>query len=78
MLTGFFGMMDGVVQMASRDMRVVAGLFVMAGVMVVGGGAVMSGGVFVVLGCLTMMLSGVRGHSRMLLWQQELVAWVAT
>jgi hypothetical protein len=62
MLAGFFGVMLGVVVVPLRDVRMVAGLFMIAGAVMLGGGAMMFGGVLVMLGGFQMMLRGVFGH----------------
>ncbi len=49
-------MMFGVAGMAVRGVGVMRGLLVIAGFVVLGGFAVMLGGMFVVLGCLVMVL----------------------
>jgi hypothetical protein len=51
-----------VVQMPLRAVGVMSGCFVGAQLMVLGGFAMMPCGVFVMLGCLVMMLSCLLGH----------------
>ena len=59
----FLGVMDGVVQVALGDLRVMAGLFVVAGVVMVGGLTVMAGGVVMVFRSFAVMFGALRGHS---------------
>jgi hypothetical protein len=56
MLSGFFGMMNGVQCMPVGDMGMVAGFFVIARLMVLGGFAVMFRRLFMVFRSLVMML----------------------
>jgi hypothetical protein len=56
------GVVRGVVQVALGGVSVVRGHFMVAGFVVLGGFAMMPSGVFVVFGCLGMMLCGLFGH----------------
>lgn len=62
MLAGLFGVVGGVVQVAFRNVSMMAGLFMVAGLMMAGGSLVMFRGVFVVLRCLPMVLRGFFRH----------------
>jgi hypothetical protein len=59
---GFVCVMLGVGVVPVRDVRMVAGFFMIAGAMMLGGGAMMFGGVLVMLGGFQMMFRGVFGH----------------
>jgi len=76
MLAGLFGVVRGVVQMAFRDMRMVARLFVIAGRMVLGCGLVMFSRLFVVLRCFVMVLDCVFGHGKLSSRKIVLLIWV--
>ena len=62
MLGGLVMVMLGLHMMAVRYMGVMAGLLVIAGFVVLGGQPVVLGSVFMMLGCFSMMLSGVIRH----------------
>jgi len=62
MLTGLFGVVHGVAQVALRHMRMVTGFFMVARFMVVSGRLVMFSGMFVVFRCFAVMLRGFFGH----------------
>jgi hypothetical protein len=62
MLDRVFGVLDGVQVMAVREVRVVGGFLVVAGLVVRGGFVVMARSVFVMLGCLFVMMSCFVGH----------------
>jgi hypothetical protein len=56
------GVLDGVEVMAVRGVRVVGGFLVVAGFVVGGGFVVMARSVFVMLGCLLVMMRCFVGH----------------
>ena len=55
---GFFGVVQGVVEVALRDVGMMAGLLVMAGFIMFSGDVVMSSCVFVVLSSFAVVLRG--------------------
>lgn len=61
-LAGLLGVMHGVVEMTFRDMRMVAGRFMITRRMVLGGEVMMFGSVLVVFRCLAMVLRGIFRH----------------
>jgi hypothetical protein len=62
MLGGFFGVMLGLNVMATRQVGVMAGLFVFARFVVLGGVLVVLGSMFVVLRCVAMMFGNFFRH----------------
>jgi hypothetical protein len=73
MLAGLCGVMRGMVQVAFRNLSMVASLFMFAGLMMVSGGLVMFSCVFVVLRCFAMVLRGILGHVKTLLGKRFVV-----
>jgi len=55
-------MMDGLVQMALRDVAMMAGLFVLTGFVVFGGCPMVAGGLFMMLSSFAMMFGALGGH----------------
>ena len=66
MLAGLLGMVGCVVEVTFRDVRMMAGFFMVASFVMVGGGMVLFGGVFVVLRRLAMVMDGFFGHVQLL------------
>jgi hypothetical protein len=64
MLAGFLGMLNRVDVMPVRDMRMVAGALMVTGFVVIGCCSMVASGVFVMLRGLAMMLGAVCGHDK--------------
>jgi hypothetical protein len=62
MLAGLFGVVRGAVEMALRNMRMMAGLLVVPGFVMVGRGVMVFGRVFVVLRRVAMVIHSFFGH----------------